>query len=249
MHRIPTALAAAIAAAGGTVHPGRRVSRVVFRQGVWEVTDGTGWTFAAGRLVLAVPVAAAVGLLGESAPDALGVPARSPREPAADVLLCTLVLDDPRLDAAPRGTGVLVASAVRDVRAKALTHATAKWPWLAARAGQGRHVLRLSYGRAGDPGPAASDVVRIALADASKLLGVPLRPADLQESAVVRWAGTLGVFPPGHAESVRRARAALAPLDAWLVGAGVAGTGLAAVVADARAQAAAVLAATPPAPA
>ena len=40
------------------------------------------------------------------------------------------------------------------VRAKALTHATAKWPWLARRvrdaAGPGWHVVRLSYGRIGD---------------------------------------------------------------------------------------------------
>ncbi|RFA17411.1 hypothetical protein B7R22_00645 [Subtercola boreus] len=63
------------------------------------------------------------------------------------VTLATLVLDAPELDEAPRGTGVLVAEDVTSVGAKALTHATAKWGWLAAAAGEGRHVVRLSYGR------------------------------------------------------------------------------------------------------
>ncbi|WP_034648137.1 NAD(P)/FAD-dependent oxidoreductase [Cellulomonas sp. HZM] len=69
----------------------------------------------------------------------------------AVVTLVTLVLDSPALDAAPRGTGVLVARDATDVDAKALTHATAKWPWLAHAAGPSRHVVRLSYGRADTP--------------------------------------------------------------------------------------------------
>jgi oxygen-dependent protoporphyrinogen oxidase len=67
------------------------------------------------------------------------------------VTLVTLVLDEPALDAAPRGTGVLVGREADDVRAKALTHATAKWAWTARAAGPGRHVVRLSYGRADEP--------------------------------------------------------------------------------------------------
>jgi oxygen-dependent protoporphyrinogen oxidase len=63
------------------------------------------------------------------------------------VRLVTLVLDAPALDRAPRGSGLLVAPGVTDVAAKALTHATAKWRWLAELAGPHRHVLRLSYGR------------------------------------------------------------------------------------------------------
>ncbi len=243
MHRIPAALAAGVTARGGSVQPGRRATRVASRQGVWEVVDATGDVLVTRRVVLAVPLAAASTILAESVPEAFGVQA----PPVADVLLCTLVLDDARLDAAPRGTGVLVAAAARGVRAKALTHATAKWPWLAAAAGQGRHVLRLSYGRAGDPGPPMADLERVALADATTLLGVPLRHGDLVESAAVRWAGTLGTFPPGHVDAVRRARAALAPRGVWLAGSGAAGTGLAAVVADARAQAAAVLTGAAPA--
>ncbi|MGN6502432.1 MAG: protoporphyrinogen/coproporphyrinogen oxidase, partial [Pseudolysinimonas sp.] len=64
-------------------------------------------------------------------------------EVAHRVTLVTLVVDAPELDAAPRGTGVLVAAGA-GVGARALTHVTAKWDWV-REAAEGRHVLRLSY--------------------------------------------------------------------------------------------------------
>lgn len=111
--------------------------------------------------------------------------------------LVTLVVDDPALDAAPRGTGVLVHPDATGVRAKAITHATVKWPWLAEAAG-GRHVLRLSYRTAAadaadvatslpvDPSDATG--VR-AVADAAALLGVPLDSTRVVGAASVRWHG------------------------------------------------------------
>ena len=228
MHRLPAALDAAIRDLGGAVRTGVEATAIVPQSGQWLVRAASGMTLRARSVVLAMPLAASAALVERAAPGVFGVvPAAT-----ADVRLCTVVLDDPRLDAAPRGTGVLVAAAVQDVRAKALTHATAKWPWLAAAAGPGRHVLRLSYGRAGDsadPAPDA-DLADTALRDASALLGVPLRADDVVASATVPWPGTLNTFPPGHAEAVRRARATLEPQGTWLVGAGVAGSGLAAVV-------------------
>lgn len=164
-------------------------------------------------------------------PDALGtaVPTISLTTP---VTLVTLVLDDPRLDAAPRGTGVLVSRRVREISAKALTHASVKWPWLAARLPSGRHVLRLSYGRGG--GIATPDPATV-LADASGLLDVELRPQDLVDSAVVRWPSALPQARPGHLAEVRELRAALPP-GLVLIGGAVAGNGLSSIVADARIQ-------------
>ena len=72
-------------------------------------------------------------------------------------------------------------------RAKALTHATAKWPWLAAGLPAGRHVLRLSYGRAGRPVPVDADIVDRAVADAAVLLGVPSSTAT--GSSAPPWCG------------------------------------------------------------
>ncbi len=156
------------------------------------------------------------------------------------VLICTLVLDDHRLDRAPRGTGVLVSAHASGVTAKALTHATAKWPWLAETAGAGRHVLRLSYGRGGTTCPPRPTCRRSRYADASELLGVPLAPVPVVDAAVVRWASALPAPRPGHAAAVTALRNALAPLRLHVVGAPVAGSGLAGVVADARMQAAVI---------
>ena len=64
--------------------------------------------------------------------------------PGRRITLVTLVVDQPELAAAPRGTGVLVELGAPGVAARALTHLTAKWPWLAERAG-GLQALRLSY--------------------------------------------------------------------------------------------------------
>jgi oxygen-dependent protoporphyrinogen oxidase len=103
---------------------------------------------------------------------------------------------------------MLVAQGAAGIRARALTHSTAKWDWLRERA-DGRHVLRLSY----DDEPASLESV--ALADASALLGVAL-PAPI-DFARVEWTRSV----EGSAD----------------VGEPVAGSGLAGIVAQANAHA------------
>lgn len=224
------------------------------RSGTGSAPDDTT-TLHAPQVVLAVPGPVALRLLGELVPPAagraLGAPAGTPTgtahaaPPGADtgadtgVELVTLVLDAPELDAAPRGTGVLVAPGTPGVTAKALTHATGKWAWLAEAAGPGRHVVRLSYGGArrtqalDDDAPLAT-----ALADASTLLGVRLTADQVAGWTRTPWPAGLPQVLPGHRDrvaAVRRAlegRPGLAACGAWL-----AGTGLVAVVADARALA------------
>ncbi|MFF0942991.1 protoporphyrinogen oxidase [Kocuria sp. CPCC 205300] len=172
-------------------------------------------------------------------------------EPGPQVALATLVVDEPRLDGAPRGTGLLVSEDAPAVRAKALTHASAKWDWVREAAGPGRHVLRLSYGRAqADPAAVPPEValpddqlIRLALSDASTLMGVTLRPRQLVGADIVRWRSALPRAGVGHARRVAEFRGALAELpDAAAVGGWLAGTGLASVVADTRAQVRALLA-------
>jgi oxygen-dependent protoporphyrinogen oxidase len=192
------------------------------------------------RLVLALPGPAAADLLAPLVPAL----AQVRPDAGADVVLATLVLDEPALDSAPRGTGVLVAAGVAGVRAKALTHATAKWAWLAAAAGPGRHVVRLSYASAGTGGDAAGDVAglspadltSLALRDASTLLGVPLDASRVVEFARVRWSQSLPKPSAAHRAAVEAVRAGARDLPGFAVcGSWVAGNGLAAVVADARA--------------
>lgn len=153
---------------------------------------------------------------------------------ATSVELVTLVLDAPALDAAPRGTGVLVAAGTPGVAAKALTHSTAKWQWLADAAG-GRHVVRLSYGRAGAPNPlddrTHDEVTKLALADASVLLGVPLDASQLRGAGRSAWRDALSQATIGQPDRVRSLEDALAAepgIEA--TGSWVAGTGLASVI-------------------
>ncbi|AEE44384.1 protoporphyrinogen/coproporphyrinogen oxidase [Cellulomonas fimi] len=197
----------------------------------YEVVVGEE-TLRTPRLVVAAPVAADLlaPLVAEPGSFAL--------DPGAAVTLVTLVVDASALDAAPRGTGVLVAREAHDVTAKALTHGTAKWPWLAAAAGDGRHVVRLSYGRAGEEDAVPSDraeLVELARRDASVLLGVPLPASAVRGHAVVRWTQALPRPSAAHQEAVAALRAAASTLPGVAVcGAWVAGNGIAAVVPQAR---------------
>lgn len=233
MHGLTDALVAGLVAHGGEVRTRTRVTAVHRTDDGWRV-DLVNGAVLAEQVVLAAPVLDGLPGLADVALDQ-----------GSPVVLVTLVLDDPRLDVAPRGTGVLVAPGVDDVRAKALTHATAKWPWLAAAAGPGRHVLRLSYGRGGgEADELAADrerLVQLALDEASRLLGVPLRAEDLVGSDVVRWTQALPRPSAAHRDAVARVRTVTDQLPGLTVtGAWAAGTGLASVVQDARGAAARV---------
>ncbi|SKB75707.1 oxygen-dependent protoporphyrinogen oxidase [Arthrobacter sp. 49Tsu3.1M3] len=247
MHTLVAALLADLRQRGVTLLPGTAARSVRRTADGWRVaTDQT--TFDAGLLAVAVEGPDAVRLLEESLPELAGhCPDAGP-----DVSLVTLVVDLPALDAAPRGTGVLVAPQSPGVQAKALTHATAKWAWLAEQAGPGRHVLRLSYGRSAAPGavtpgpapdsrlgglaaaPRSDDeLFRAALADASALLAVPVGAGDVADWDVVRWAGALPFASLGHRQRVAAVRSICAA-DGTLavVGGWLSGNGLAAIVAD-----------------
>ncbi|GAA3629679.1 protoporphyrinogen oxidase [Microbacterium awajiense] len=191
MLRLSAALADDIARLGVDVRTGTAVT------GIEPARAIAGDRELTGRVVLAA-----------SAPDA---------PPARPVTLVTLVVDAPALDAAPRGTGVLVAPGA-GVAARALTHVTAKWTWV-AEALPGRHVLRLSY----DAAP--KDAATTARSDAEAMLGVAL-PAP-REVAVRTWS---------------RAAHDARDLGMPRVGEAVAGTGLAAVVAHAESTASSLLA-------
>jgi protoporphyrinogen/coproporphyrinogen III oxidase len=142
--------------------------------------------------------------------------------PADDDRRITIVLlavRQPALDAAPRGTGLLVAAEATAVQARALTHLTAKWAWLREKAGD-THLLRLSY-----DGHHGEEVVAQAARDASMLLGVDVGiPLD---SIVLPW---------------RRAVARVHAVDGMRrIGEAETGTGLAAVVAAAEREAESLL--------
>ncbi|HEU4808345.1 MAG TPA: FAD-dependent oxidoreductase [Homoserinimonas sp.] len=140
------------------------------------------------------------------------------------IVLATMMLDLPALDSAPRGTGLLVESGSTTVTAKALTHGTAKWGWLAEAAGEHRHVLRLSYDATRlDSG----DLAERARMDAQALLGVQIPAGAVEGFARVEWSSSPTAVP--------------VPDGVVAIGESVAGTGLAAVVAQARREAGGLL--------
>ncbi len=256
MNTLVAALLADLRSHGVTLLPGTRAESLAHTGGVWRVgavTGGERREYDAGRLVVALDGPAAVGLLESALPELAALrPAPGPL-----VSLVSLVVDKPELDSRPRGTGILVAPQVPGIQAKALTHATAKWDWLAEEAGPGTHVLRLSYGRAhggtaasgtlaaSTDDPAALDDAALfgaALRDASALLGVPLGKEDVLDWDVVRWAGALPFAAVGHKQRVAEVRKVSGEAGGLLlVGGWLAGNGLAAVVADTARQIQAVL--------
>jgi oxygen-dependent protoporphyrinogen oxidase len=245
MHTLVTALLSDLQQRGVTLLSGHPAAAVARTAGGWRVTAGEE-AYDGGLLVVALPGPDAVGLLQAAVPALAG---RSP-EHGPDVRLVTLVVDLPELDRRPRGTGVLVAPQTPGIEAKALTHATAKWDWLAAAAGPGTHVLRLSYGRlerAGDgtatagasPDAAAPatdrDLLATALRDASALLDVPVQDKDVVGWDVVSWQGALPFAAVGHKARVAEIRSICSAEEGLgIVGGWVAGNGLAAVVFDTR---------------
>ena len=123
------------------------------------------------------------------------------------------------------------------VRAKALSHLSAKWPWVGAELralhGPDVHALRLSYGRPGQPRPEVD--LRVALDDVAALTGVRIEPEAVIDHMLVRWDGTLPPVTPVYRERTTRLEEQLAPVTGLEVtGAWVAGTGIAAVVGHAR---------------
>lgn len=202
---------------------------------------GDGWMIRADEpipadvVVVAVPEAEARRLLVPI------VPALDPRPaPAPVVEIVTLVLAASALDAHPRGNGVLTVP--HSSRAKALTHASAKWDWVARQAGDGVHVVRVSFGAQGEA-PATEDLddtdaADLALSEAAALLGVPLERAQLRGAHRERYVQSQPGSVLGRAAATAAARGAIHAVPGLgAVGAWLAGTGLAQVVPDATDEA------------
>jgi len=187
------------------------------------------------RVVVATGSAAARALLATP-----GIPVKS----APAVRVVAALIDSPALDAYPVGSGVIVAAGVPSA-AKALTHSSAKWPWLAElldsrRAAGSPHIVRLSARDADAPGlDTEADVAR----EVALLTGAPITEAAVRAVTSALWTDAVAAAP---VDPDRRDELSRAGID--LAGAATAGTGLASVVPHARALARDVvarLAATP----
>ncbi|TDE95842.1 FAD-dependent oxidoreductase [Occultella glacieicola] len=247
IHRLVAALVADLTRLGADLRTDAAVAALTPDGGGWIVRTASA-TLRADRVLLACAPHAWAFLrpVPEHAPwaprpGAGGAPrgaTRSLATLAADwpspsgVDLVTLMLDASALPEHPRA-GVLVAVPGRG--AKALTYASAKWDWLGQAAGPDRAIIRLSYA-AGIAGEDPEARATLALADAGRLLGITLGSRALVDHARVSLVLPRPVRAWGMSHHVDRARAAVATDDSLdLAGTWIAGTGLASVIADARA--------------
>jgi len=255
------ALETRIARNGGHILTSSRVTSLASggraRRSAWQVgyTDAEGVAQIVRTLgvLIAVPALQAQALLREvlSEPQTTFAGRVLVDAQAEDVTVVTLVVTSSALDAHPRGSGIIVAPGTPGVRAKALTHSSAKWPWLALLAGAGRHAIRLSYAgsqlafvrgsvsaSAAPLAAADAELVERALADASVLLGVPLGASDLRASRITRWSDAVTPPSPAHRHLVGKWTKSVARLERiGLTGSWIAGTGLASVIPHAQAAA------------
>ena len=198
--------------------------------------EGEGFRIKGGEdtvydhIILAVPAPTAALLLKEIAPEAA--------EKLQTVQLANSAVVGMRFatdEGLPQNSGVLVANGAEDVKAKAFTLSSRKWPHLAERGGA---LVRASFGRFGDNVALTAtedDLVDWALDDLKTVTGFDGREAGLEEIYVQRWFGGLPRFDEHHLGTVAAVRSLLADVAGISVtGAWASGVGVPAVVADAR---------------
>lgn len=220
--RLAEACAAALLAAGSEVLLGTRVAALDRVGRGWRVTLAGGRAIVADGVVIALPPAPTAQLLRASAPGAAVALGEIRSASVALVLLAYGIADVAGL---PRGSGFLVpGSEGRTV--KALTHASAKWAWLADPQ---TAVVRASAGRDGEPAPEDDDALVTAVLADLRAAGLRHEP---REHRVVRWLDALPQYEVGHATRIARVQEELAARAPALAVAGAAyeGVGLPACV-------------------
>ncbi|WP_297849995.1 protoporphyrinogen oxidase [uncultured Corynebacterium sp.] len=182
------------------------------------------------HVVLAVPAPTAALLLKQIAPETA--------QSLSGIKLANSVVVGMRFatdEGLPQNSGVLVATGADDVKAKAFTFSSRKWPHLAERGGA---LVRASFGRFGDDIAIRADeddLVDWALDDLATITGFDGREAGLEEIYVQRWFGGLPRFDEKHVETVADVDKQLASLDGIsATGAWAGGVGVPAVIAHAR---------------
>lgn len=206
--------------------------------------DGNGWAVSVegepdltcDAVVLAVPAPAAAALLD---PDATQSVSALSRVQVAGSALVVLALDE--ATTLPGHSGVLVATG-EATTAKAITLSSQKWPHL----GIGPRLVRVSFGRLGDPVDAVADdeLIGAAVTDLGLVCtlagGSAPRPDEVLDAVVQRWPVGLPRYGPGHLALVAEADAAL-PDGVATCGATYAGVGVPACIARAQVAAARIV--------
>lgn len=236
--RLPLAVADALRAAGGQVRLHTPVRELTRTGAGWRVVTADGAALTADAVVLALPAAAAAGLLAAAAPTAA---TELSAVEYASMALVTMAFRRSEVSELPASRGFLVPSIDR-LTIKASTFSSNKWGWV-GDADPELFVLRTSVGRYGDAADLErtdAELVAASLADLGTVAGLRARPVA---SRVERWDGGLPQYPVGHLARVARIREHVARVPGLAVcGAVYDGVGIPACVASAHAAADALLA-------
>lgn len=215
---------------GGTLETGVRVSSIRrVDSGGWTVLADDGRSFDTATLAVATDPDTARNLLSEPAPE---VARHIPEAPASPVRLVAMSVVSLKLARNPRGNGVLVPPDTRGVRAKAMTHLSAKWEHIEREASKvsDRAFVRLSYSPVDGelPDPALFPVQ--AVQDLAAMTGVDATEIEVRDWLIQDWPATQRRRLPGHAESLATLSIALSEDPTLeLTGSWRAGTGLDAI--------------------
>jgi oxygen-dependent protoporphyrinogen oxidase len=232
---LPLAVAAAIRAAGGTIHLDRPVHELRRTTAGWRLRTDEGF-LEADAVVLAAPAWAASALLSDASPAAA---AELAAVEYASMSLVTLAFRRGEVNL-PQGSGFLVPP-VDGHTIKASTFSSQKWAW--ADRDPELVLLRTSLGRYGDEAHLHredADLVDVSLSDLGEATGLSAKPVA---SVVTRWIGGLPQYPVGHLARVGRVRTAVSALPGLRVcGAAYDGVGIPACIAGAQRAADEILA-------
>lgn len=197
----------------------------------WSIRTSRG-TLEVDGVVVAVPAAAASGLLRQLDPSLAGFLSGIPY---GSVTLVTLRFPRAALPFAPRGTGFLVPAG-RERLVTACTWVSSKWPELER---QEDVLLRASMGRYGDDRCSSmsdDEAAACALRDLRQMVDLRGGPA---ETVVTRWSASFPQYLVGHLRRVREMEERAARHHGLaLAGAALHGVGIPACVGSGRGAAA-----------
>ena len=230
-----------LAATGVAVRLGAAAEAIEAGAGGWIVHDSAGKTLDADAVVIAVPAAAAGGLLEPHTPRAAAFLASIQQ---ASVALVTLAVPVAEVGHALDGSGFLVPHSP-DLLVTACSWTSSKWAHLAPEAGDGTVLLRASVGRANDRRFLDLDDAELTEAvvrDLEQTMQLRGAPAGVRIS---RWPRSLPQYAPGHLDQIATTEAELAEVTPTirLAGATLRGVGIPACINSGQIAADGVLAA------
>ncbi|WP_298444363.1 protoporphyrinogen oxidase [Gordonia sp. (in: high G+C Gram-positive bacteria)] len=219
-------------ASGASILPETPVHRIEADRGGY-VLDAAGAARDYDAVIVAVPPWRAATLLAAVAPESAATLSQVPAAGSA-VVGCVLAPGT----ALPGHSGILVASDA-GMRSKAVTLSSQKWPHLAE---SGPPVLRVSFGRLGEPVTADDDTLLTWAAEdlATYFAGAGLAAPVIEHTVVQRWPEGLPQYAPGHLAAMAGARDSL-PAGLALAGAAFDGVGVPACIGSARRAAARIV--------